>query len=660
MSRVGILNIETRLLGVILLVAAILRFYNYGDLSITADEISALLRLRVDNFTGLIDFGVRPDGHPAGVQVFLYLWTSMFGISEASLRFPFVLSGILAVFFSYKVSKVWFNKNAGLFVAASMCFLQFPLLHSQIARPYSPGLAFTLGATWFWSLVLFYPSRYKTLKVLALGFFAAAAFYTHYFSFLMVLIIGLTGLIFLNKTNFKPYLAALGLVFVLFAPHFGVSMDHLTIGGLAEAEWLGSPDQKGNWLGEYVLYAFNNSPWLLTVFILLCFGSILYKEYEPGLGKFRWLALIWFLLPFLIGYCYSVFVNPVLQRSVLLFSFPFLLILLFSLIPAYVPGRFLTVAVLGFLTLGMVSTIVLNRFYQGHNFGVLKELAESAIYYEDIYGGENITKALNVSHPYLVEYDLNKHGRTIDYLSYLTENQGDRYINNGREKLADFRAIVGNSVKPYFLYQWSSKYSPVEIPEIIMEKYPYLVDRKYYFNSEVYLFSRDSTQGRLEKPVYLNVCDFENGLGSWQGSESGIVNSKSGTKAFKMRADDKFSPVFIGKISDLMTHRENIIHLSLLVKMAARSSDVIMVIELQSPDGVGYNWNGINVSYFYSGPDTWFKAFHSIRFHHIQSADDLVKIYVWNNEGVQFTIDDLQIKVTEGNPIIFGKRDISL
>ncbi|MBL4578372.1 MAG: hypothetical protein JKX74_07860 [Flavobacteriales bacterium] len=256
---------------------------------------------------------------------------------------------------------------------------------------------------------------------------------------------------------------------------------------------------------------------------------------------------------------------------------------------------------------------------------------------------------------------MDRYDRQIEFEEYKNDAPfEERFVNRGREQLRLFADILVKSETPYFLYCWSSRYSPVEIPEIIMEKYPYLVDRKYYFNSEVYLFCNDSTQGYLEKPVYLNACDFENGLGSWEGSESGIVNSKFGTKAFRMRADDEFSPVFIGKISDLMTHRENIIHLSLLVKMAARSSDVIMVIELQSPDGVGYNWNGMNVSYFYNEPDTWFKAFHSIRFHHIQSADDLVKIYIWNNEGVQLTIDDLQIKVTEGNPIIFGKRDISL
>lgn len=35
------------------------------------------------------------------------------------------------------------------------------------------------------------------------------------------------------------------------------------------------------------------------------------------------------------------------------------------------------------------------------------------------------------------------------------------------------------------------------------------------------------------------------------------------------------------------------------MKMVKKIKDVFMVIELQSPDGVGYNWNGMNRSYFY-------------------------------------------------------------
>ena len=49
-------------------------------------------------------------------------------------------------------------------------------------------------------------------------------------------------------------------------------------------------------------------------------------------NKFRIIAISWFLIQFIIGYFYSVKVNPVLQYSTLIFVFPFLLMFLFSFI----------------------------------------------------------------------------------------------------------------------------------------------------------------------------------------------------------------------------------------------------------------------------------------------------------------------------------------
>ena len=72
------------LLIIILLIALALRFYNYADWSLSNDELSALNRLRYNNINDLIQFGVKTDYHPLGVQLFLYYWVNIFGDSEAS------------------------------------------------------------------------------------------------------------------------------------------------------------------------------------------------------------------------------------------------------------------------------------------------------------------------------------------------------------------------------------------------------------------------------------------------------------------------------------------------------------------------------------------------------------------------------------------------
>ena len=61
--------------------------------TLTHDELSAICRLNYDNFSDLITYGVLRDYHPAGVQVFMWFWSSVFGTSAVAIRLPFVLMG---------------------------------------------------------------------------------------------------------------------------------------------------------------------------------------------------------------------------------------------------------------------------------------------------------------------------------------------------------------------------------------------------------------------------------------------------------------------------------------------------------------------------------------------------------------------------------------
>jgi len=657
------ISVEQWLLMIIIVVAGVLRFYNYANLSITGDEISAILRLRFNSFKELIDIGVRPDGHPAGVQVFLYWWTSLFGISEASIRFPFVLSGILSVYFIYLIGRDWFNKNSGLFVAAALCFLQFPLLYSQIARPYSPGLLLTLMATWYWSRLLFYKNRHKALIIIMLALSSVGAMYTHYFSFFQVMLIGITGLFYLNKNNYKDYLICLGLVFILFVPHIGVSLDHLQIGGLAEAEWLASPDQDGHWFLNYLLFCFNDSWQMIAVFLVILVLTLIKPQFGLSTIKFRFLAIVWFLIPFFVGYYYSVWVNPVLQRSVLLFSFPFLLLLAFSFIPQPSNIKRLYPLLVLFLVIGVFSTTVINQFYSNHRFGVLKELAEKALKYQKDYGAQNITKTINIGHPYFIEYYLEKEGTNVDYMPFHTDNVLHKYRNNGRAELLSFKTLVDNSETEYFLYQWSSKYSPKEIPEIIKDKYPNLIDKELYFNSETYLFGRNKIKKFIQnKYLFSTLLDFESHALEWNG-DSAFLSSDfafSGEYSEKLSNEHEYSYVFSRRIGDVFKSQENIINISVMGNFVKENSDANLVVSLSSPEGEAYSWKGMNFSYFIKKPYEWRKIYHSVRFHNIQSPDDIIKVYVWNNGGKPIYIDDFKITVSEGNPKIYGKRDVSL
>ncbi|PCH99230.1 MAG: hypothetical protein COB85_00340 [Bacteroidetes bacterium] len=654
--------INELILGLIVVVAAYLRFYNYAELSISGDEVSVLHRLQFNTLKEVVDLGVRPDGHPAGVQVLMYFWTKVFGITEASIRFPFVISGIFVVVFSYLIPAYSFNKTVGLYCAATMCFLQFPLIYSQIARPYSPGLLFTLMSAWFWHLLLFRPNTRLVWKVVGYTLTTTLAIYMHYFSFFQVIVIGLTGFIFLNKRNYKGYVISAFFIFILFLPHFDISLGHLRLGGLREAGWLGSPSQEDNWFLRYIFFLFNNSYSVLAVLFSILFISLYHIRKKIALTKHHAIYLVWFILPFVVGYTYSVFVNPVLQRSVLIFSFPFLIFLVFSFVKDTSRSSPKLIMTIGLLVFGVVNTVYSQSFYQTNFFGVLKEIVQKSIDSVERYGGQNITMTVNVGHPHFINYYLDRYDKQIDFIPFRTDSYHLKYVNYGRQDLMKMIDIVDAAKTEYFSYCWSSGYSPSEIPEIIQDKYPCILQRTYYFNSEYYLFGRETTNVCVNNDqVFLLLNDFDKEETEWTKSGVGRMDSSglNGSFGYQFTSEIEFGPTLEMKVKDLFNATDNLIHTSLWVNLENKQTDAIMVITLESPSKV-YEWRGMNLSYFIKNEGEWAKCYHSWRFKHIRSKEDLIKVYVWNVGRESFVIDNFQVKVNEGNPIIFGKEDHSL
>ena len=306
---------ETLFLLLILIAAGVLRFYNYGGFSYSNDELSALNRLHYNTFAELVQKGFYVDGHPGGIQIFLWQWLKLFGDNEWAVRFPFVVFGILAVWFSFKVAKFMFGTAAGLFTAAALSFLQFPLLYSQIARPYGSGMLFCLMLVYFW-LQLFFDKNGKLnnekprIRILA-GFALSASLcmYNHYFSFLFALIVGFSGFVFARKNNVFHYISAALVAALLFVPHIPITLNHLTYKGVGL--WLGVPDKM--WIFGHIFYIFDQSVFILSLFLTTLLALLFVEKQGKSMARFRILLATWFLLPILIGYIYSVKVNPVLQ-----------------------------------------------------------------------------------------------------------------------------------------------------------------------------------------------------------------------------------------------------------------------------------------------------------------------------------------------------------
>mgnify|MGYP000034547373 CR=1 FL=1 len=187
------------ILILILLVAVSLRVYNLFNIPFTHDEFSALFRLYFDNVYDVIMYGARIDGHPAGIHVFLYYWTSWFGTEEWVVKLPFILFGIASVWLIYKISCFWKNETVGLVIASFLAVSQFTVMYSQIARPYISGLFFSLIMVFFWSKLMLKPERKFNLNISGFILGASLCTYNHHFSMLFAVILGVVGVFYINK-----------------------------------------------------------------------------------------------------------------------------------------------------------------------------------------------------------------------------------------------------------------------------------------------------------------------------------------------------------------------------------------------------------------------------------------------------------------------------
>ncbi|MBW6490245.1 MAG: glycosyltransferase family 39 protein [Lentimicrobium sp.] len=586
---------------VIVLLGLLLRVYNLG-FSYSNDELSALSRVRFDSFAELVRNGFYVDGHPGGIQVFLYYWVRVFGMNEWAVRIPFALVSTLGIWFTIKVFSRWFGPSAGLLSGAFVAFLVFPVLYSQIARPYGPGLTFCMIMVWYWTRLLFDEKpNYKISLAFALS--AAACMYTHYFSFLLALVVGLTGLFQLKKDRVWHYLGAGLLSALLFSPHIYITLNHLSIGGVGL--WLAKPGLF--WPLEHLFYIFNESFIIVGLLMAIMLIQILTYRETPGMLRFRIFSVVFFLVPMLVGFFYSREINPVLQHSVLLFSFPFLMGFLLSF-SGNIPLKWFNYLLGLVLIVGTLDTVVVRNYFMQQHFGEFRGVAQSIEKWNDKYGADNITHAVNVNNPWYIQF----------YMSEVQQKKTtfEQTDNKGGADLDNLKQILDASETPFFLYAWT-KPVPFEVRDMILARYPCLKGEVDFGGlSAASLFAK-----KLQSEC-LNA------------NSDTLFFLKLNTEENKSISDSavapEFFPGFDGKLSDLLTSSDgsdNLVAYSSL--QADELTGALLVVSFQDEQNEISHWSAARFDLFTrAGSSSLVRLSIPVSqkklFHH------RMKLYVWN------------------------------
>jgi len=601
-------------LSIILLVAAVVRIYGFSDFSLSNDELSALARLNYDSLYDLIMQGVRIDGHPPAAQVILYYMTRWFGNNVFIVRLPFALAGIASVYFVFRMAKEWISTSAALLVTALFATLAFPILYSRLARPYALGMLFVSMASLFWIRIVKKKERPSDFVWLALSL--ALCGFSHYFAALVGAILSVTGFFLVGKTRLSKYALALLGGFILFAPYITVFLYQLNTGGVGQ--WLGPPEN--DWLLNHIYYAFNQSVLVLVSVFLVCIRG--YSVYNPKKSFVnQGLPLFLFLLPFLVGFLYSKWVNPVLQNSTLLFSFPFLLVFLFS---GWKDGRTAmnTITAVALMLITLLSTIVEGKFYQTDHFGVFKELAQHVVEWNDEIENDALLIG-DYNSPFYIHY----------YLDRLEPLQFDLYRTSDDEGLRNLKQVISKSSDSYAIYNWSTVNQFPEIQEIMRDRFYEEVKRETYFNSEAIMFKR----GQRPKPDA--VFAFEKSI-SWNLNPDKVVRDSLVGIRMVIDSESPYGPTFQTELNKLMDKGVKEIVTRIEFQGLQSSTDVQMVYEQSNEEG-GYAWESarVGLQVISEGSD-W-----SVSSYMIKPNENLgeIKVYPWSPKGESFTISKMEI-----------------
>ncbi len=618
------LSKDNLLLIAILLIAAILRFWNFANMPYMHDELSALSRTHFNSLSELITNGARTDGHPIFIQVFLYYWTMLFGENEMVVKLPFILCGLASIYVAYKIAARWFNTSVALMVASFMAIMQYMITYSEVARPYMTGVLFSLLMVWYWSRYLFDEEK-KTKSLIGYVVFSMLCCYTHHFATLLAMLVGITGLFFLNKNVWKGYLIAIVSIIVLYLPHISITLYQFSKGGLGGNDgWLGKPDV--NWLLMYFQYTFHYSYIMYgLLFILLLISFIKYSEKIRETQKFRIISAAWFLVVFFIEYYYSLKVNPIIQFSTMIFVFPFLLMFLFSIM-GEISVAFKTTLVSLILVIGIFSLVITRKHFQIFYHQSYQDQVTNTYKVIDEIGDEKKVTVELLIPPAYREHYFKKYNREFKSIYW---NPFDNKIDTKA-----FRKFVNEQTTDYFVFG----NPPLEYIQIIKEKYPYLFKKEDGFTYSFYCFAKQKPANELhEQVVSSKTIDLTNGTN-------------------KMDSTVEYGPAFSDRLKNITNNRHNILTISATVSCTDSLANPTIVADIQEDDNSLY-WNGADYQNYNTnatGTNTMYLSKLMTDFNLKGYARPQIKIYLWNRGKKNIVVENVKLEVVKSNPFIYG------
>ncbi len=454
--------------------------FNYQH-GLSNDELSAITRLNFASISELINKGVKfGDMHPIFYHLYLKFWTSIFGLSDWSIRFSSLLFYVLNSILIYKISLKFFTKNTGLLLIAAFSFLSFSIYGLSYARPYNAGLFFILLT--FLSLLEIKNHEEKSTKwffLLIISFLGAVC--SHYFASIVVFAMAIMFLFYINLKNKILLLLAGFISLVLFSPHFHITLHHLNQEGIT---WLSIP--KASWIAENLFFFFNESFFLIISFCSLILLRLIFIRKYP-IKQNESISYFVFFASYIFAFFISIYFTPILRDMTLFFFLPFLFFGIFFFLDQL---KLKAIHVYLISLVFLLSSLVETKIAQADYYGGFRGVAEEVLKGEEKYGTANIQYLENYNNKNYIKFYTKKASNApiLDWENPEIANELSEFVQNCDQKYLVYHQSCGNHRSIFY--------------EIIKQKYPVILEH-YSSRSATYtLFSKAGKTIEKKKAIF--------------------------------------------------------------------------------------------------------------------------------------------------------------
>lgn len=304
------------------LFALFLRLIGIGFESIWVDEAISIAQSS-QTFDMMI-YLTGLDVHPPLFNTILFFWIRLFGDGAIAVRFISAIFGSMSVYLIYILANKIYGKKFALVSSMLLALSAFHIYFSQEARMYTLLVFLVLINSLF-----FLDSNNKKFKRYYI-ITSILMVYTHIFAWLVIGFQFIYDFIYKkrNLNLFKPYI----IIFISYLPWIYFLIKQIST--VSSSFWIPKPDFYSiqelffRFSGVEIinLYFFTFLFFLGIIFMIFDF----YKSKEKS--KENLYLILWFFVPIIIVYLFSILFIPIFSTRYFLFCLPaFLLIITYSL-----------------------------------------------------------------------------------------------------------------------------------------------------------------------------------------------------------------------------------------------------------------------------------------------------------------------------------------